>query len=58
MNKKFDCVEMKNQLQEKLYNKIEPKNIKDYFDKLNKYKKEDNFYKELKKQRKKELING
>ena len=35
ITKTFDCVNMKNELQKKLYSDINPKNIKDYIKKLN-----------------------
>jgi hypothetical protein len=33
MNKTFDCVDMKNDLQQKLYKEINPENAKDYIKK-------------------------
>ena len=34
INKIFDCVKMKNEIQEKIYNEISPKTSKEYFEKL------------------------
>lgn len=34
MNKDFDCVKMKHDIQEQLYNELAPTSTKDYFDKL------------------------
>lgn len=34
ITKTFDCVNLKNELQEKLYNDLEPENVKDYIEKL------------------------
>ena len=50
MNKKFDCVKLKIELQEKLYQKINPKNIDDYFEKLKISVEKNMLYNELKKQ--------
>jgi len=36
MNKKFDCVKMKNEIQQKIFDEIKPKNIKEYVEKINK----------------------
>ena len=56
MNKKFDCIKMKHELQEILYNKINPKNINDYFVKLNILSQNNELNNELKKQSEKQLI--
>jgi len=37
VSKKFDCVEMKYQMQENIYKKLKPKSIDDYFKKLIEY---------------------
>lgn len=34
ITKTFDCVDMKNKIQEKLYNELQPKDSKDYIHKL------------------------
>lgn len=35
-NKKFDCIKMKQEIQEKLWDKIQPVSSQDYFNKLQK----------------------
>jgi len=56
MNKNFDCVKLKNDLQEKLYNKYMPKDIYDYFEKMKKSLKTNILYKEYKKQSENNLV--
>ncbi len=48
MNKNFDCVKMKNDLQEILYNKLNPVDFNDYYEKMNTRIKNNKFYKKLK----------
>ena len=57
MNKTFDCIKMKNDLQENLYKAINPKDFDDYFTKLKLRIKNNRLYQELKtKVKKGEII--
>ena len=49
--KKFDCVQMKRELQENLYRKLAPKSSDDYFKKLIKFSEQSSFWKILTKQK-------
>ena len=53
MNKTFDCVKMKNDLQENLYNSINPIDFNDYVNKLKYRIKTNKLYQELKSKVKK-----
>ena len=48
MNKKFDCVEMKHEIQKKLYKELKPISMDDYFDKLIKYSHKTKLFAKLK----------
>jgi hypothetical protein len=48
MNKQFDCVKMKNELQVNLYKEINPKNFDEYYSKLNERIRKSSLYKEMK----------
>jgi hypothetical protein len=47
MSKKFDCVEMKYQMQEETYKRLKPKSIDDYFKKLIEYSRKANILMQL-----------
>lgn len=48
MNKKFDCVKMKHEIQKKLYEEFKPISTDDYFDKLIKYSHKTKLFSKLK----------
>lgn len=48
MNKKFDCVEMKRKIQEKLWDEIQPKSSEDYFIKFQKLITQSEFVQKMK----------
>lgn len=45
--KQFDCVAMKHEAQERLYNKLKPTSPQDYFEKLTNLSKQSKLWKEL-----------
>jgi len=45
--KLFDCVAMKHEAQERLYNKLNPTSPQDYFEKLTKLSKQSKLWQEL-----------
>ena len=47
MNKKFDCVKMKNDIQQKIFNELKPKDIKEYVEKINNSLNDSELYKKL-----------
>ena len=51
-SKKFDCVLLKNKIQEQLYKKINPKSTDEYFSKISTYVKSTDLWKSLKQNRK------
>lgn len=54
--KKFDCVEMKHELQENLYNSINPKSFDEYFDKLTQKREHSELFQSIKM--KKKVVTG
>jgi len=56
MNRNINCVKLKNDLQRKLLLKYKPKNIFDYYQKMQKSLKNNKFYQEFKKQSENQLI--
>jgi transcription antitermination factor NusA-like protein len=48
MNKKIDCVKMKNDLQERLYKEINPVDFDDYYEKVKEKTKHNKLYTDLK----------
>ncbi|MDA3899104.1 MAG: hypothetical protein PF637_01150 [Spirochaetes bacterium] len=46
--KEFDCVKMKHDLQENLYNSLKPESFDDYFNKLSCMREKSELYKTLK----------
>ena len=47
-DKEFDCVKMKHDLQENLYNSLKPESFDDYFNKLSSIREKSELYKILK----------
>jgi len=49
MIKTFDCIELKNYLQKKLYEELKPEDLKDYCEKMKEKRQKSNLFKDLQK---------